>query len=369
MTMAKATKVVARSFVVVAAFTALAFAREARAADVALTIAPVSPTRWTMRLENKGTLPVRLVADARLLTLDITPAPSPPVAGKRAAAVKTVRCSLPADMRPSSDGPRGVVLVPGKAFKESFDPRLYCFGATETSALATNATVVAHYGWIKPAPRVRTKTPAPLTPPFIVAPIAFQESDPKAAPVVLPTPQNEVVSAPMPLAASAVSPTLPTSPPIAPATGDLDLRLAASVTRRLDGSNADEIAATVTVANVGSRAVTLLLRPQTVGFEITAPNGALISCTPPGASPIREFFSTIAVRGQSSLSVLLGAVCPDHTFDLPGLYEVQPHLDLRRSSGSSLGLTTFDGEILGPPSLLRIRAAHGGVVPAPPLLE
>jgi hypothetical protein len=173
----------------------------------------------------------------------------------------------------------------------------------------------------------------------------------------------------MPLAAAAVSPTVPTSPPIAPPTGDLDLRLEASLSPRLDGTKADEIAATVTVANVGSRAVTLLLRPQTVGFDITAPNGALTSCTPPGAAPIREFFSTIGVHSRSSLSVLLGAVCPDHTFDLPGLYEVQPHLDLRRSSGASLGLTTFDGEILGRPSLLRIRASRAGVVPAPPLLE
>ena len=76
---------------------------------IALTLAAPSVNAWRLRVENVGEVPLRLVADARLLSLEITPPTGKPV-----------HCALPSDARPVSDAAGGVVLMPKTAF-DSFD--------------------------------------------------------------------------------------------------------------------------------------------------------------------------------------------------------------------------------------------------------
>jgi hypothetical protein len=110
--------------------------------DVKLTLdAPTTHGPWTVHVANTGDIPVRLVADARLLTLELTPR----------GARKPLRCQLPADMRPADDTERTLVLPPKRSYSESFEPRLYCFGERELEALEATTIVVARLGWAERA--------------------------------------------------------------------------------------------------------------------------------------------------------------------------------------------------------------------------
>ncbi|MGK4455691.1 hypothetical protein, partial [Klebsiella pneumoniae] len=85
-----------------------------------------------------------------------------------------------------------------------------------------------------------------------------------------------------------------------------------------------------TISNDGARPVTLLFRPETIGFDIIGPTGAT-RCTWP-ASPggsVREAFTTLAPKAKQSVSVLLGALCPDIAFNQGGLFIVRPRVDTR----------------------------------------
>ena len=86
-------------------------------ANVTLAIEASSPRgAWKMRVTNEGDVPVTIVADARLLALDVTPR----------SARKAVHCELPGEMRPQDDSTRPLVLPPKRAYVERFEPRLYC---------------------------------------------------------------------------------------------------------------------------------------------------------------------------------------------------------------------------------------------------
>ena len=88
---------------------------------------PLGP--WRLRVENAGPSPVRLIADARLVTMDIAaPATEEAAAatakkklhGKAAKATKALvaHCRLPAEMRPvDEDDARALVAAPA-----GFDP-------------------------------------------------------------------------------------------------------------------------------------------------------------------------------------------------------------------------------------------------------
>jgi hypothetical protein len=115
--------------------------------------------------------------------------------------------------------------------------------------------------------------------------------------------------------------------------------------------------------------VVFLLRPETVAFDVTGPTGfgdtepaPSTRCSWVGSppSPIAEAFTHSGVHGKSELTVLLDALCPEHTFDAPGLYFVRARLDTQRASGRSIGLATFDGEVLAEGvTRVRIRKGNG----------
>ena len=126
----------------------------------------------------------------------------------------------------------------------------------------------------------------------------------------------------------------------------------------LDVARGYEIPTTVTVANDGDKAATLLFRAETLKLEVLGPAGT-VSCGSLRtiAAPIRELFSTIATKGRASLSILVTAMCPAGTFDELGVYRITPVLDTTNASGRSIGLKTWDGRVTGrAPMLLRVRS-------------
>jgi hypothetical protein len=298
------------------------------APSITLTLtAPAPDVPWTMRVENTGTVPLRLVADARLLSFEVT-APG---------AKKSVKCALPADMRPHTDEERGLVVPPGRAYVEKLDPRIFCFGARAAAAMAPGAEVVAHLGWPLPAPRPKSaKKPARITGPYAVSPI--EGLDPAVAAA------KEIV-------ASAV--TIGTPPVATKEARTTPRTLAVSSPAFLDYERSGDVSVPVTIANETASAKSFLLRSETIAFDVSGPTGIGVTDPSPTVrcasdmgvnTSIREVFTTLGAKGRTSLGILLKRFCPEHTFDHAGIYLVRPKLDTRNASGAGVGLRTFDGE-------------------------
>jgi hypothetical protein len=287
-----------------------------------------------MRVTNAGSVPLRLVADARLLSLELTPR----------SVAKAQRCTLPADMRPGDDMERPLVLPPGRSYAEPFDPRLYCLSGKQADALAQGTSLVVHLGWTGGN---RTH------PPFVVGPIDGVE------PVVAPL--KSIDAPPIML------PDDPTPPRVQPSTAAADDPDQAKLTLRaqpsVDTTTGHGISMDLTLHNAGKRPVTLRFRPESLSFTV-AFAGGVEECLWPAmpVAPMRELYSTLPPNGNTSLSVQLSAYCNGHAFDVPGLLVVTPHLDTRKGSGAELGLRTFDGEVTATrPTVVRL---HRGTKPA-----
>jgi hypothetical protein len=289
------------------------------APSVTMSIATPSPdTAWTMHIENTGTVPLRVLADARYLTFDVT-APG---------AKKSVKCTLPREMRAHDEEERALVIPPGRGYSEKLDPRLFCFGARDGASLVVGANVVAHLGW--PVGRGR------IAPPYIVTPIEGLEPAVAAA--------KEIVSS----AASVGSPTSTAKEP------DGSRTLAVTSPSYIDIGRGADIAEPVTVANASKSSVTFLLRPETLAFDVAGPSGIGVTDPSPTVrcesdsepnTSIRDVFTTLAPKGRTALTVMLAVLCPEHTFDHSGLYVVRARLDTRASSGREIPLRTFDADV------------------------
>lgn len=308
--------------------------------NVTLTIeAPDTRGPWSMRVANDGDVPVRIVADARLLALDVY------VRGAR----EPVRCELPPDMRPDDDLERPLVLPPHRAYKENFEPALYCLGNKKLYALAPAAIVVAHLGWKGRSTRFLEVSAIEGIEPKITARPSID-----APPIALP---DE-----------------PTPPPVPPPTASdamADLpRLSLRSAGVVDAESVSRMEVPVTLRNDGARTVVVRFRPETLRFDVTGQEKAERCAWPalPGA-PQRDLFATLRPNGTTSLSVMLSTYCPAHTFDQAGLYLVIAHLDTHAASGATLGLHTFDGEVAATlPTALRLRRGRAPkVLPAPHL--
>jgi hypothetical protein len=351
-----------RAIVLAAAlsWSAIANAEEPAApSPLVLTVTPGSAGGpWKLRLENTGDLPLRVVADARLLVMDLTRAPqadgeeAPKKVARRDA--KELRCALPAGARPSSDdGPS--LVIPGKrSWSVSFDPLFHCFGARERAALVSGTTVRASFGFAPPKARAgRATTEAG---PYVAEPVG--------AAIGKLMPMKRVESATFTL----TEPVTVLPPPDgaanaggAPAESSLPTKLSVSMPEALDVPIGREVAATVTVTNEGERSTMLLFRKSTVQFKVSGPAGS-IACGKKAnvKAPIRELFTTLGKRGRAQMTLLVTAICPPGTFDEPGVYRLFARVDTTNASGRSLGLRTWDGEAEAKrPLLLRIQRPHG----------
>ncbi len=281
-------------------------------------------------MTNAGDVPVAIAADARVLSLEITPR------GER----KPTRCELPADMRPADNLDRALVLAPGRSYTEAFEPRLYCFGERGLGALVPGAIVVARLGW---PPTSRDGTRQAVWPLEGVEPARSSLPSLVSAPVALyddPTPTPTAVATP---SAQDAEP------------ANLHLRGSRSV----DADSLESISVNVTLRNDGARPVCVRFRPDTLRFEVTTSAGTARCPWPvPPSAAMREALTTLRPGGSDTLSVLVSAYCPRQLFATPGLVVLRPELDTRKAGGEALDVRTFSGEVIATTPVV-VRLHHG----------
>jgi hypothetical protein len=299
------------------------------APHVRLTIDPSGDFTWVLRIENTDTIPLRLIGDTRLLSFDVTP-PSP-------AHAATVHCTLPEEMRLSSDEESDIILPPQLSYVETFDPRLYCFDVRQDRALTAGAKVVARFGFA--ARRSNRAPPYVLTSPSPASNRAATKeiaSDPFTLPERSPSSRSEVF--PPTRLGDLENGEAAMAPGAAPL-------LTVSTPPRLDAISFRDLTLPVTVTNSTSRPMTVLLRPETIAILATGPYGSTRCQWLVVPSPITELFTTLAPHEHATTEVLVSSLCPAGFFDRAGLYALRAVVDTRRVSGAAIGLRAFVGEV------------------------
>jgi hypothetical protein len=363
-------------------------------ARVELRVEPLSDsTFWRMLVLNRGTEAVRIAADARLLTLEVHPPEPVPSAdadsaliakGPAASAVhraksardakpKVLKCQLPAGMRPVEvDDDRALVLPPGRAYEEVFDPALYCFGSDAAATWTKGGDIIASLGFSNasppPGPASKKKPKAPKGP-FVVEPARFPAT---VAPV------SELVAPPVTRPAAPVSAD-PTAAPntasaASPAGDDDDQgapRLDLTANPYVDANGTNDISLAVWIKNTGHRPLRALLRRDGLTFEVNGPTGSTFCGDPrPFRTSPPDTLSVVAPGQRVALDVLLGEICPDGTFDRPGLYRVRTLLTAfstvaarQSQTGVWSGTATTDART---PSLVRVKTGPSAFHSVPP---
>ena len=351
------------------------------ASGLVLHVAERGPDKpWVIAVSNEGNTPTVLVADTRLLWLEVQ------VPG----AKKPITCRLPADLLPKDAEPRlNIKLIPGESVAQLIDPRLYCFASGEQKLLVPGARVVPHLGW----PELPNKTvwergkkatsPVPQPPPYVAHHADVDvESAVEARKTALKVaksartgkgvqkPTNASLGVPLPVGIDKqlLGPELALkdayvewstakrkdkneNPDVSP----LELRL-------VQGSDArTEHNATVQIAlrNRSKRPVIVYLRREFVTYNVVGPAGTL-SCdpTPDARSPDREAFVTLAPGASRSFASRLAEMCPRDTFDMPGLYIINASYDATES-GSDWNIAAFTGTVVSSkPANVRIRTGE-----------
>jgi hypothetical protein len=309
---------------------ALASHTKLPAPDLALTVDAPSPEGpWTVRVENRGTKPLRIAADVRLLRLSLQPL------GKGGP---NIPCALPRAMVPARfPEARALYLEPGEAWRESFDPKLFCFGIREAVSLAPGVRVHARYGW-----REKTKG-TPFVVEDLAAPSEYASLHIVEAPDVL------------------IGPAKPVEAP-EPAPAPLDEkapRLALSVASFVDAPDPHALVLRVTAKNVGQRPMRAILRDRMLSFVVEGPNGkkecpAVIDQR--DAAP-GQLFRTIAAGATVSLPVRLMEACANDAWKRPGLYRVWASIHADETNAARGGVA-FTGTAEAPsPALVRLASA------------
>ena len=348
-------------------------------------IAPTAIGPWTMRIENEGTIAVRVPADGRLLRLEV----------QTDETAKPISCTLPSSLR-SAKFPedRALLLAPGHSYVESFDPQLYCFGKSAVK-FGPNMLVHARFGWDTPkAPKIKTNTKKPPTGPFAVE---STEREPTIAPLWEIAAPSIVLGAVKPQAPATIPPPNPENapkaettetkegageanppmqegssetnkpPPVASApvderAGKLELSSSAFV----EASAPRTITINVTAKNVGLRPIVAALRPWMMSFRIDAPGGDVQMCYADNARRAlpQDAYRSVAPGASTSFAVLLAEVCPKNIFVRPGLYRVTVTMAAKESTNGvdvkPLPLGTRE------PSLVRLTSADEPFYAEPP---
>jgi hypothetical protein len=370
--MMRATPMIGKAFVLLLVTSSAAAATAPREdppelppARVALHIDAAEATGpWKMVVTNTGTEMLRLAADGRLLRLEIRPpataeANPPAKKAKKAKKDLSVECRAPASLRPGAvDDERAVALPPDTRYEETFDPALYCFDRQQREALVPGATVVAKLGFV-PAAAKRGR-PARQSRPYVAEP---------TSPTTAVSPVKEVVAAaftiPQPAAAQ---PPAPAATPSDQADADPGApRMEISAPRWMDSEGARSLTLPVTITNAGKRSLVARLRVENLSFDIEGPGGsALCQLWDGQRTLVRDFFKTMAPGGRESMTVLLGEVCPDQTFDAPGLYKVTPHVTLADEPGRSPVRAWTGAATAKQPTLVRVRSGSRPFYRQPP---
>jgi hypothetical protein len=364
---------------------------EAETFGLRFEVAEMGPnSRWAMAVVNRGTEPVQVAFDPRLLVLEVEPPPDPK-AKKWTPKPKTRICRLPDGLRPTRADKRFFVrLEPGRGMVEAFDPRLYCLPEKGVSPLVAGAKITARFGFA-PKTKVTWKkgkreevAVSPQVEPFVaeIAPPLAEEpedggiddehadaaeagSDPQSEHEARVRARLEAEGAKDEEGVKELRGTLfelgadytPPKSEAAPEPLALELRL---------GSDAfNETQATVTLAllNRSKKAQQVYFRREFVSFEVTGPDG-VVTCDPQpdGRAPDRQAFSLLNAGGSLTTTSRLIELCPDDTFARPGLYIVNAQLDTF-AKGEEFGYDAFVGKLVAERSVvIRIRS---GSLPFP----
>jgi hypothetical protein len=317
---------------------------------------------WKMVVTNTGREMLRLDADGRLLSLEIRPpadtdADPPAKKAKKKKKDQAVECRAPAALRPATvDDDRVVLLPPGARYEEPIDPVLFCFDKEQREALAPGATVVARLGFA-PATGKRGR-PARQQPPYVAEP---------TSPATAVSPLKEVV-APAFTVPESPSRAAPKAVPSAKADPDPGApRIEISAPRWVDADGAQSIPVTVTVSNAGKRPLVARVRPENLSFDVDGPGGATLCQLWEGRRALaRDFFTTLPPAGRESMTVLLGEVCPDRVFDVPGIYKVTARITLPDEPGRSPVRAWTGTAVAAEPTLVRVRSGPRPFYQQPP---
>jgi hypothetical protein len=301
-------------------------------AEVILSIDAPSPRGpWVLRVMNNGDVPVRVVADARLLSLDVTERSAP----------KARHCELPEDMRPADPLERSLVLPPKRAYAETFEPRLYCFDGKLLDALSSGSLVVARLGLARAGESA-----------FAVAAIDG----------VLPQVGDRRVleSLPFRLPDEAVA---SVTTPHDMTTDGANLSLVSAPT--VDALSVDTIEIPLTLRNGGSRPLVVRFRPEMLSFDLVRPSGVEHCAWPtvPAAALAESFAPLPPKKGSLQLVADIDAYCRGPALSQGGLIAIWPKLDTRNGSGQGIGVRSFDGQVAAVvPTIVRL---HHGRLPPP----
>jgi hypothetical protein len=338
---------------------------------------------WGFAVVNRGTEPVEVAFDSRLLVLEVEPPPDPN-AKKWAPKAKTRTCKLPDELRPARVEHEFVLrLEPGHGRVESFDPRLYCLPEKGVSPFVAGARVTARFGW---APKTKTVWKAgkreqvpvlPHTDPF-VAELAPVEHDNDGGTHARP-PERGARETSEAAAAGDAGAALETSHAVkelhgtpfelgsdyAPPKADGAPPEPVALVLKSGSDARDETQATVTLtlANRSGRSRYVYVRREFVSFQVSGPDG-VVTCDPQPdtRAPDRQAFSLLNAGGSLTMTSRLVELCPDDTFARPGLYVVNAQLDTF-ANGAEFGFDAYVGRLVAEdPVVVRIRT---GSLPFP----
>lgn len=325
---------------------------------VKLTIVTRSPDPpWQLRIVNEGDRTIRIPADSRLLSFEVTKAAS---TDKKQPKPRAMRCTLPRALSPDRfPQERALYLKAGESYEEWFDPRLYCFGAT-TDALKAGTTVVAEWGF--PKSRVKGAFAAEGTDrPADHENLRAIRSEPFVLPAVVGN---------------------PLATPLAPAKPDEEdgdrnvARMEVFLDRFSDASVSRDVVVNLKASNEGKRALLTVLRSRMLEFQIEhlgADNTPMSTVDCPGAAYAHataiEMLRDLPAGKSATIPVLLSEFCPRGTFDSPGLYRVRARLDAK-AAGEVERSYPYVGEALAlQQTLVRVASARLPFYHTPPRLE
>jgi hypothetical protein len=310
---------------------------------------PAEP--WLLAVINRGTEPVRVLFDLRLLSLEVSPPPTQEPEKGRAKPAKPVVCKLPANARP--DVPRSELeakLAPGEGLVDSFDPRLFCFTSTRKSPLVGGARVVAHLGFAEKTKAVwkkgkRETLVVEQSPPFVArrATAIPDLTEIRAEPARDPGP--EAPRSDIEAVKELIAPTIEVAPEAASALEPPSEPFELSVVEGSDAKTGRGVTVAVSIINRSPQARYLYFRRELLSFEVSGPNG-FVSCEPgPDArAPDRQSYTRVNPGGRVSATSRLIELCPFGTFDDPGLYLIGARFESTRA-GAEFELDAFTGQL------------------------
>ncbi len=308
---------------------------------------------WTVLIANTSNRDVELVADVRLLELEIQkPAPEASERSTKAPpAPKPEKCQLPDSERPkSADEELTLALAPGTMAVYRFDPRLIC----DEDVLVPGAVVTPSFGW-----ELKTKTVwkggkkeevvLPQEAPF-VARLPGKSPEPSTD---APEPLKRLTGPAFTLDDSyAPPPVLDDAPKDSEGPPPLQL----SVKPLGSAKDMRNETVTVDIKNPASVGRYLFIRRELITYEIVGPAGAS-SCIsyPDQRAPARASFEYLSPGRVLTLTSRLPEMCPPGTFDISGIYRVHARLDATER-GDDYDLDAFVGVITSKkPGIFRMR--------------